>query len=143
MKLNEKITCLRKEKGLSQMQVAEKLDLSRQALSRWEQGLSRPSTDNLRALSALYGVSADYLLHDDAERTVPAAEAAPKPPSAELNSSGKRKYLIGVALAVAAAAVIFILAASSGPAEKTYILTGELNIENVQSESFEEFALDW
>ena len=65
MELKEKLVALRKEKGLTQSAVAEKLDVSRQAISRWESGVALPSTDNLKSLSALYGVPVDYLLNSD------------------------------------------------------------------------------
>ena len=68
MELKEKLVALRKEKGLTQSAVAEKLDVSRQAISRWESGIALPSTDNLKSLSALYGVPIDYLLNSDVER---------------------------------------------------------------------------
>ena len=62
MEIKEKLVALRKEKGLTQLAVAEKLNVSRQAISRWESGIALPSTDNLKSLSALYGVQIDYLL---------------------------------------------------------------------------------
>lgn len=46
MELKEKLVALRKEKGLTQIAVAEKLNVSRQAISRWESGMALPSTDN-------------------------------------------------------------------------------------------------
>lgn len=60
----EKLVSLRKEKGLSQLQLAEEINVSRQAISRWEVGLAVPSREKLRALSELYNVSVDYLLVD-------------------------------------------------------------------------------
>lgn len=62
----EKLVRLRKEKGLSQLQLAEESNVSRQAISRWEVGLAVPSREKLRALSELYNVSVDYLLSDKA-----------------------------------------------------------------------------
>ena len=67
MELNEKLTALRKSKQLSQAQVAEALDVSRQAISNWETGTVLPSTDNLKSLSRLYQVPADHLLNDDSD----------------------------------------------------------------------------
>ena len=67
MSLAEKLVTLRKRKGLTQMDLAELLNVSRQAISRWEVGAAVPSTDNLRFLGDLYGVQIDYLLNDDAE----------------------------------------------------------------------------
>jgi len=64
MSLAEKLVALRKQKGLTQMDLAEKLNVSRQAISRWEVGAAIPGTDNLKVLGELYGVSIDYLLKD-------------------------------------------------------------------------------
>ena len=75
MELNEKLTALRKSKQLSQAQVAEALDVSRQAISNWETGAVLPSTDNLIALSRLYQVPLDHLLNGDTDLTpAPAKE---------------------------------------------------------------------
>ena len=54
MTLEKKLVRLRKKEGMSQADVSEKLDVSRQAVSRWEAGDSRPSTENLQALCKLY-----------------------------------------------------------------------------------------
>lgn len=67
MELKEKLVALRKEKGLTQLAVAEKLDVSRQAISRWESGVALPSTDNLKCLGALYGIPVDYLINEETE----------------------------------------------------------------------------
>lgn len=67
MKLEEKIVLLRKEKGLTQLQAAEKLNVSRQAISKWESGATVPSIENMKYLGELYGVQVDYLLNDDME----------------------------------------------------------------------------
>lgn len=70
MKLEEKLVSLRKEKGLSQLKLAEMMNVSRQAISRWEVGTAVPSTDNLSYLGRLYGVPLEYLLNEDAEKPV-------------------------------------------------------------------------
>ena len=67
MELNEKLISLRKKNKLTQAQVSETLDVSRQAISNWETGAVLPSTDNLIALSRLYQVPADHLLNDDSD----------------------------------------------------------------------------
>ena len=56
---------LRKEKGLSQEELAEKLGISRQAVSKWERAEASPDTDNLILLARLYGVSLDELLNTE------------------------------------------------------------------------------
>lgn len=68
MDLPKKLVYLRKEKGLSQYDVASALNVSRQAISRWESGSSVPSTDNLKCLGELYKVSVDFLLDNEQEK---------------------------------------------------------------------------
>lgn len=88
MTLKKKLSHLRKKEGLSQAEVSEKLYVSRQAVSRWEAGESRPSTENLRALSKLYNVSLEYLL-DEREEEYPAP--APVGSAAEYRSEQEIK----------------------------------------------------
>lgn len=63
--LNENIKNLRKAKGLSQEELANKLNIVRQTLSKWEQGLSVPDADMLIKLSACLGVAPSLLLGDE------------------------------------------------------------------------------
>lgn len=67
MLLSEKITELRKKQGWSQEELAQKLDISRQSVSKWESGGAMPDLDKIIKLSSLFGVSTDYLLKDDDE----------------------------------------------------------------------------
>ena len=62
MILAEKIAQLRRQKGWSQEELANHLQVSRQAVSKWENGTSEPNTSNLVALAKLYGISAEDLL---------------------------------------------------------------------------------
>ena len=72
MRLEEKLTVLRKESGYTQLDLAEKVRVSRQAISKWETGRALPSAEKLKYLSELFGVSVDYLLNDDiTEGTTP------------------------------------------------------------------------
>ncbi len=64
MLLGEKLRKLRTARKLSQEQLADELQVSRQAISKWELGESTPDTENLIALSQFYGISIDYLLLD-------------------------------------------------------------------------------
>ena len=85
MKFNEKLICLRKDAGFSQEELAEKLGVSRQAISRWEAGSTLPDAVNLLGLSDLFQVTVDSLLRDD-------AEAAPNdPPAAPAAYSDKEE----------------------------------------------------
>ena len=64
MKLGEKIKEARKQCGLSQEQLAEKMAVSRSAVAKWEANNGLPDVDNLKALAQLLNVSVDYLLDD-------------------------------------------------------------------------------
>ena len=64
MILADKITDLRKKNGWSQEELAGKLGVSRQSVSKWENGIVDPSTSNLLALAKLYGISAEALLQN-------------------------------------------------------------------------------
>lgn len=65
MELSEKLYQLRKKSGLSQEKLAEQLDVSRQAISKWESGHSIPESDKLIAISKFFQVSLDYLVKDE------------------------------------------------------------------------------
>ncbi len=69
MKLAEKIYQERRKLGLSQEQFAEQMDISRQAVSKWESGQSMPDLDKIVVMSQIFGVSTDYLLKE--EETIP------------------------------------------------------------------------
>ena len=67
MTFGEKLQRLRKTRGWTQEELAQKITVSRQALSKWEQGTARPDTENVLQISKLFGVSTDYLLKDEYE----------------------------------------------------------------------------
>ena len=80
LEIANRLLALRREHGYSQEELAYKLGVSRQAVSKWERAESSPDTDNLLALARLYGVSLDaLLLHTPAGE---AAQAAPEPEEA-------------------------------------------------------------
>ena len=64
--LGEKIQILRKQKGISQEQLAAQMTVSRQAISKWELGESVPDVENVVQLSKIFNVTTDYLLQSDA-----------------------------------------------------------------------------
>lgn len=65
----EKLKNARKEVGLSQEQLAEKLSVSRSAVAKWEAGNGMPDVDNLKAMAVLLNTSIDYLLDEDEKIT--------------------------------------------------------------------------
>lgn len=69
MSFSEKIRKLRKDKGLSQEQLAEILNVSRQSVSKWESGQSYPEIDKLIVLSDLFGITIDELVKKNIKPT--------------------------------------------------------------------------
>lgn len=70
MEFNEKLQQLRKQKGLTQEELAEKLFVSRTAVSKWEQGRGYPSIDSLKAMAAFFDVTVDSLLSGEQILTI-------------------------------------------------------------------------
>ena len=77
MKLNEKIAYYRRDKKLSQEELAARVGVSRQAVSKWELGESSPDVGKLLALAKAFGVTTDHLLDEEAE---PERAAPPRSP---------------------------------------------------------------
>lgn len=74
-KIAEGLRKYRKQAGLSQDELAEKLHVTRQAVSRWESGSAMPSVDNLMELAAIFGVTVDELLQQEPAPAAPALRA--------------------------------------------------------------------
>ena len=91
MEFNNKLYELRKQKGFSQEELANRLNVSRQTVSKWEVGDSTPDMEKLIAISDLFGISLDELVLGKA----PAPETPPPPPPAksELYSDIKEHIL--------------------------------------------------
>lgn len=111
MELREKLCSLRKENGISQLEIAEKLEVSRQTISRWETGTSVPTTENLMRLSTLYSVSLDELVKEDWTPPEPGKQAEPEPIEPEplvwgLPKPERRKLLRWPALKAVILAVV-------------------------------------
>ncbi len=132
MILAEKITKLRKQQGWSQEELAARLDVSRQAVSKWESMASMPDLDKILKMSALFDVSTDYLLKDDAleepgSATSTAAESqtALHPVSLEeantflsLSQSCGRWIALAVSLCIVSPVLLILL---SGASESGYL----------------------
>lgn len=80
---SEKLLELRRKEGLSQEQLADRLGVTRQSVSKWESGAAVPELSKLVALSDLFSVSVDYLVKDRLEEPERPAEAPP-PSTAKL-----------------------------------------------------------
>ena len=77
MTFGEKLQKLRTRAGLSQDQLAELLDVSRQAVSKWERNEAMPEAEKLVRISRQFGVSTDYLLLEELEEPETASTTAP------------------------------------------------------------------
>ncbi len=95
MTLGEKLQLLRRSRGLSQEQLAAELDVSRQAVSKWECGDSTPDLDKLRAICTYFGVTTDYLIWEN-EEGAPKATVTAK----ERASRGKNEVFSNALLSV-------------------------------------------
>lgn len=104
MVMHEKLVQLRKEKGLTQIELAEAVNVSRQAVSKWESGGALPSTENLIFLSKLYGVTIDYLVNDESEKPV-----LTETKEVEVSESGKKnRKWIAILVCVLTAIIVIV-----------------------------------
>ena len=150
MDVAERLAALRKRAGLSQGDVAERLNVSRQAVSRWETGFTVPSTDNLSHLGRLYGVTLDELLsysaalppekpQEEAPAQQPKAEApAPTPQPAAASAPAHAKAII-IALSI----LCLLLAIGVGVLlHQKHSENRELTFDEIESESIEDADID-
>lgn len=93
MILADKIIKLRKQRGWSQEQLAEKMNVSRQAVSKWESDQAVPDIDKIIMLSQLFGVTTDYLLKDDFQSEDKVSEGETVTPSRLVGLLEAKKYL--------------------------------------------------
>lgn len=99
MTFGEKLQGLRQRAGMSQDALAEKLNVSRQAVSRWERDETMPETEKVVALANLFGVSTDYLLRDQPEQQAEPRQTEPPPQRDWVDKLGylakTKGYLLG------------------------------------------------
>ncbi len=158
MRLEEKLTVLRKESGYTQLDLAEKVRVSRQAISKWETGRALPSAENLKYLSELFGVSVDYLLNDDmTEEPKPKEqEPAPEPqtkepqtkepqteeavfPEKEKGKPVRWKYIAALLLAVLLGLLIGVFVGKYSERHISIVDIPGLEVDN----PVEKFSLEW
>lgn len=119
--LSDKIRELRKRSGLSQEELAERVDVSRQAVSKWELGSAVPTADKLVELADFFGVSLDYLMREG--EATPQSFETPK-------RTGKRRKITAwclIAAALLAFALIGVLCAAKALASASQSLTVQLD----------------
>ena len=112
MTIGERLTELRKSRGLSQEELAAQLTLTRQTISKWELGQSSPDIEYVIALCDLFGVSADYLLKGEASEKQAAPEQEVHSQSAGLPPRAEREknwMIFGLGMAVSSLAFLVIV----------------------------------
>lgn len=120
----DKLIALRKQNGWSQEELAEKLNVSRQSISKWEGAQSVPDLDKIIALSGVFGVSTDYLLRDDIQMATPSDHYEPmdmitvsmEEANDFLSKSKRASYLnaIGVSLCVLSPTTLLYVSGLAG-----------------------------
>ena len=114
MNFAEKMIELRKQQNLSQQDLADRLGVSRQAISRWETGAVQPLADSVKSLAQVFQVSTDYLLNDDLDDPTPLHPPQPAPPQEEPTPTRKhRKWLLALAALAAAAVLVLVTAVAT------------------------------
>ena len=126
MKLSERLLQLRREREVSQIELAETLNVSRQAVSRWETGQSTPSAEKLQFLAEFYGVTLDELFCSVEKKQNP-QEQNPTPQTAE--EKRKRKWIYLCAAAVVVMLLIAVLIAAIGHKEN---VKEPIHIDDIQ-----------
>lgn len=138
MKLEEKLVSLRKEKGLSQLKLAEQMNVSRQAISRWEVGAATPSIENLKYLGRLYDVPLEYLLHDDAPD--PANRQSDSREN-DNNAAKKRPRKIVLAFIIIAVLIVIIVGAILLNSNEKHVQMDDM--EGSEMVTGKDFQVNW
>lgn len=113
------------------MELAEELDVSRQAVSKWELGTALPGTDKLKAIADLYEVSVDYLLDDEQDHYQPATAPVAVPAAVR---KGRERLLIALCagiLAVVIAMAIILVVLVNEKVEKKHWTDGTMPMEDL------------
>lgn len=150
MTLDKKLVCLRKKQGLSQADVSEKLDISRQAVSRWENGAATPSIENLQYLSKLYHVSLEYLLDDTADEAEKIEVPDPKErnlgnlsPALKKTVEGRAKLVIIVGVCIVLLISIVFAGFMVMKPKHTITKIGNTTRENIDDVPRYQFEIEW
>lgn len=146
MTIKQKLKLLRKRMGMSQLELSEKLGVSRQAVSGWEAGSSRPSTENLQCLSKLYGVPLEVLLDDNQELKFCEDEdkedkrGEPVVPQKQQNKLRLAVAIIVLGMLVVACTYIAIIAMGKN---ENKIPLNEIEGGEIETNREKDFDLEW
>ena len=140
MKFNEKLVMLRKQHNLSQEQVAEKLGVARQTISKWELGETTPEMDKLIIMSELYNITLDELMKEENEGKV---VNDPNNTNSQKLAGMTIKILKGIGIFILIVAILYVFlmiigfvafnkVETNGDSKTTVIQTQEEVVENYE-----------
>lgn len=109
MELHEHIYQLRKQKNMTQQELADLLGVSRQAVSRWEMGTAKPEVDCLTAMSRIFGITVDALLTGEQVTAEDPTALEDSRAAEEKSKPNPRKWIIAWAVAWLAVVVFFMV----------------------------------
>lgn len=107
--MGEKLLKLRKARQWSQEELADKIGVTRQAVSRWESGSAKPDAEKIIALCDLFGVSADYLLREEYAAEIQSMEQQPVQARGKSSNGVTGVQILGALCLVLGVAVLLVL----------------------------------
>ena len=123
MSLAKRIAACRKQAGLSQEKLAERMGVSRQTISRWETGEARPDLEKFEQLCGVFSVSADALLFGTQSPAQPDGEEQSRRAKARFRMAAS-VVLAAAGVLLVAAALLFALMESQQPYQSWYTVLG-------------------
>lgn len=126
MELSERIYQLRKEKNMTQQDLADQLGVSRQAVSRWEMGTAKPELESLTAMAKIFGLSLDELVTGDKA----AGEEIPAAPQKQEKKFGNRIWWIiwAAAFAVSLAVAVIVMVADHDSNPYSFVIINPMTL---------------
>ena len=118
MTLAENIYRFRTERNMSQLDLAEALEVSRQSVSKWETGTAVPELDKLMKMSDLFGISLDELVGRSVPVEVPVPAEAPKQPESSISSGD----LVTILILLFATLIPIVIVATAKLHDSTFLL---------------------
>lgn len=145
MELGKKIKQLRKFSGMTQEQLAEKLNISRQALSKWENGSSMPDVESVVRISKLFQISLEELLLKEEKHVEESKTQITLEDLTQINMHNRRMNLLlssGILfLAIGVMAASFVKALEAATVSMSYTMYRYMVTENYVSAPVDYFAL--
>ena len=141
MMLKERLVQLREENGIAQIELAERLHVTRQTVSRWEGGKTEPDVDTLIAIAKIFGVSLDYVCGAD--------EVLRPERKEELPEKEKRKKSVRVIAGIAVLAVLVMIGLTAlftvgKESQQTEAMTFEqMTTESITDNERDTFDFEW